>query len=162
MRKLLFIIAMFIVSCASAWANQSARGWCELGGQPVVLSGLQSVTQVQASYVGCTVTVNVVGGGLATIFSDNANTPLSNPFTASGAGLWQFYAANGHYSVTMSGAGMPSPVTYSDVLLNDATTASSYVATFFASAVTPTAASGVLRLASNDVGPCWRNNANTA
>lgn len=161
MRKLLLFLAL-ITAPALTWANQSARGWCELGGQVVVTSGLNSTTTVQASYPACTVTVNVFGGGLATIFSDNAGTPLANPFTATSSGQWTFFAANGHYTVTLTGGGLPSPVALSDILLNDPTGPTSFVGTFFSTASANPAQSGVFRLASADIGLCWRNNANSA
>lgn len=118
-KRLFLFAALMIVGALPARANQAVRGWCESGAQPVVLSGLTSTTQVQASYPLCQVSVFVHGGGLATIFSDNSGTPLANPFTAQTGGQWMFYAANGHYDVTLSGAGMSSPVTYSDILLSD-------------------------------------------
>jgi len=106
---------------APAFARQSAQGWCQVGGQSVVTNGQTSQTKVQRSAPSCTVTVNVVGGGLATIFSDNAGTPLSNPFTAASNGQWQWYGDNGHYSVVTSGGSpaLPSSVTYPDILLDD-------------------------------------------
>lgn len=97
------------------------QGWCQQGAQPVVTSGLTSTTLVQRSAASCTVTVNIVGGGLATIFADNAGTPLSNPFTAASNGQWIAYSDNGHYSVVTSGGtpALPSSVTYPDILLDD-------------------------------------------
>lgn len=46
----------------------------------------------------------------APIFTANGSV-LSNPFTATAQGYWQFYAANGQYDVKLSGGGFPSPVT---------------------------------------------------
>lgn len=120
----LFIALMAM--CASA--NQSARGWCEDGAQPVVTSGLSSLTFVQLSAPQCTVTVYLHGTTtIATIYSDNnmTPTPLANPFTATTSGQWAFYAANGHYDVLLSGGtspnAMPATVTYSDLILFDCT-----------------------------------------
>lgn len=109
----------------TAFANQSVIVDCRQGGQPVVTSGLTSTTKVLQSYPSCTITVSVHGGGIATIFSDNSGTPLANPFTAQnnpypGAGF--FYAANGRYDITISGGGITSPLTFSDILLNDPAT----------------------------------------
>jgi hypothetical protein len=120
--RLTFGILTLVVLAALvpvARANSNAQGWCESGAQIVVTSGLNSTTQVQASYPTCNVTVFVHGGGLATIYSDNSNTPLANPFAAQTSGRWIFYAANGRYDIQMSGGGLPSPVTYSDVVLSD-------------------------------------------
>jgi len=61
--------------------------------------------------------VSIHNGGTATIYSDGASTPLSNPFTSQTNGQWLFYAGNGEYDITMTGGGLPSPVTYSDVFI---------------------------------------------
>lgn len=98
---------------------QRAYGIAAEGGQLVFTSGLASTTQVEQSFPGATVTVNVHGGGLASIFSDNSITPLANPFTADSTGAWGFYAANGHYDVSLSGAGITTPIILSDILLDD-------------------------------------------
>jgi parallel beta-helix repeat protein len=115
-RKLVFLL---ILLSASAFANQSAQGYCAIGGQVVVTSGLNSATKTLQSYPTCTVSVFIHGGGLATIFSDNSNTPLANPFTATSQGYWQWYAANGRYDVVISGSGITSPFTFSDIVLQD-------------------------------------------
>jgi len=59
---------------------------------------------------------NVVGGALSTLFSDDAVTPLANPFTAQDGAEFFFYASNSRYDVFISG-----PVTDSmlDVILFD-------------------------------------------
>src|SRR5208282_4422995 len=121
MRRWLLAALTLLALTPLVRANQAAQSWCESGAQLVITSGLTSTTQVQASYPSCTITVFVHGGGLAAIYLDNqaTPTPLANPFTAQTNGQWQFYAANGHYDIQMSGAGMPTPVTYSDVILDD-------------------------------------------
>ncbi len=124
-KVMLQCVAMAILGFAgslTAFANQAALVDCKQGGQPVVTSGLTSTTKVLQSFPSCTITVNIHGAGLATIFSDNSATPLANPFTAqnspySGSGF--FYAANGRYDITISGGGIASPLTFSDILLND-------------------------------------------
>jgi len=116
---ILGLLAALLLPVAAS-ANSSARGWCEIGAQTVTTSGLTSTTQVQASYPGCSITVIIHGGGAVTIYSDNSNTPLSNPFTSTLSGQWTFFAANGRYDITLSGGGLPSPVVYSDVVLFDA------------------------------------------
>src|SRR3989304_376971 len=56
----------------------------------------------------CTVTVYLPRTlNLATLFSANGITPLSNPFTASANGQFFFYAADGTYDVRLTG-GSPS------------------------------------------------------
>jgi hypothetical protein len=119
MNRPLILLLLLLGSAGVASANDSARGWCEEGNRPVVTSGLNSTTRVQASHPSCTLTIYVHGGGLATIYSDNNLTPLANPFTSQTDGQWQFYAANGRYDVTMSSAGFSQTITYSDILLCD-------------------------------------------
>ena len=115
----LLVVSAVLLSPLATRANQNAQGWCEDGNYPLVTSGLTSTNFAQGSFPKCTVTVFVHGGGLATIYSDNASTPLSNPFTADTNGQWLFYAGNGRYDITMSGAGFPAPTTYSDIILFD-------------------------------------------
>lgn len=132
------LLGLLLLS-APAFARQSAQGWCQAGGRTVTTSGLTSTTLVQQSAPSCTVTVNVVGGGLATIFADNAGTALANPFTAASNGQWTWYADNGHYSVVTSGGTptLPSSVTYPDILLDDtSSTGFTYQAVSFSA--TPT------------------------
>jgi hypothetical protein len=93
---------------------------------------LQGYSQIQATGARvATATITVYNNGtltLATIYSDNLNTPLSNPFTSDANGLWFFYAANGRYDVQMSG-GSPtiSPAyTLSDFLLENVLTVGSW------------------------------------
>jgi hypothetical protein len=90
------------------------------GGKNVVTSGVSGTPKVMGSYPQCRVTVYLAGTlTVATIYSDNSNTPLANPFTSSTTGSFYFYAANGRYDVTMSSGGLPAPVTLGDVLLAD-------------------------------------------
>lgn len=54
-----------------------------------------------------------------TIYSDNGITPYpSNVLTTDVLGNFYFYAANGHYQITVSGAGIQT-ATKSDIILND-------------------------------------------
>jgi hypothetical protein len=157
MKKLLLLL---ILLSGSAVANQRYNGICQQSGK-VVLSGLNSTNNAELAYGGATVTVSIVGGGLATLFSDNSGTPLANPFTAASDATFSFYVANGRYSVVCTGTGVPT-ITTSDNLLNDPTGPSSFTSTFFSSATANPSATGVFRLASTDIGLCWRNNANSA
>ncbi len=106
MKKLILLVIMLAGGLA---ANQRAQGWCEAGAQTISVGGVPSSSSVQGSFPACLVTINIHGGGLATIYSDNSNTPLANPFHGSAAGIWFFYAANNHYDVTLC----------SDVLVNN-------------------------------------------
>lgn len=112
MKRLLWIVAFLMLWSSPSFADGSLAGWCELGGQNVLTSGLPSSTLVQQSFAQPTVNVFIYGTVTpATLFSDNSGTPLSNPFTASTQGYWAFFAANNAYTVTCSGGGIPSPFT---------------------------------------------------
>jgi hypothetical protein len=83
-------------------------------------NNVQTQFGAPASYA--TISVVVHGsGGAATLYSTNgpSATPLSNPFTADVNGNFFFYALDGHYDVTISGANL-TPYTVSDIILNDA------------------------------------------
>ena len=55
---------------------------------------------------GCKVTVTEnVGGGLATIYSDQAGTALGNPFKADDSGTWEFYADPNLYDISVQRRG---------------------------------------------------------
>lgn len=119
-RATLAVLALLLA--APAYAIQSASGYCQTGNQVVVTGGVNSTTKVQRSFPLCTVTVYNAGTAvLSTIYSDGSSTPLANPFTANSAGYWYFYAANGSYSVQLSGASIPAPLTLANILLNDPT-----------------------------------------
>jgi hypothetical protein len=102
---------------------ERAQGWVERGGQRPVVAGVTGATVVQQSYPNATVTVKIAGtASNAIIYADRLGvTSKANPFSASDTGYWYFYAADGRYDVTFSGGGLSSPITFSDVLLNDTT-----------------------------------------
>ena len=130
-------LAAFAIFCcleaSPSFARGRASGFCQQGNQTITVLGYQSstATPVQASYPTCTVTVNISGGGLATIYSDNSGTPLANPFTlgvspeTSTNGYWFFYADNGSYDIQFSGTGISTPFTTSAVPLLDPTSSGS-------------------------------------
>lgn len=66
---------------------------------------------------GATVSVTQLGGAAATIYSDNGATVISSVTTGSD-GSFAFYAADGRYTVTISGAGFTTK-TLTDILLED-------------------------------------------
>jgi len=72
-----------------------------------------------------TLRVEILGTDtLASLFSDDAVTPLANPFTATATGYAACYAANGRYDVTITPAdddlSADDPAyTLADVLLFD-------------------------------------------
>lgn len=75
--------------------------------------------------LGATVTVYIAGSlTLATLFADTIGTPKANPFTADlNDAYLDFYAANGHYDVQLSGGVAPNEITtpyvWGDILLAD-------------------------------------------
>lgn len=121
MRKLLLIL--FPLLCAIFPTHLSAyahwEGYCQQGGQKVVTSSVQSTTSVQQSYPQATLTVYLTGTGSpgtkATLYSDNAGTPLANPLTCSTRGYFSFYADNSSLDLTFSGTGISAPFTWGAV-----------------------------------------------
>jgi len=87
------------------------NGFSETGAQSVVTAGINSSTLVQGSYPFATIAVYLhATTSLASIFSDEFGTPLTNPFTANDDGSWVFWAANGTIvDVQMSGGEPPFP-----------------------------------------------------
>lgn len=97
-------------------ARALTQGWVEQGGNTVTTDGRVSTTLVQRSYPEATVTVFNAGTlVLATIFSTEGGGALANPFIANGDGKWQFWADQGRYDIQFSGAGIPTPYTYTAV-----------------------------------------------
>lgn len=68
--------------------------------------------------VGASVQVTAFGGGAVTIYSDNGSTPRTNPITTDANGFFEFYAADGRYTLQISGTGF-TPRTIADILLED-------------------------------------------
>lgn len=75
------------------------------------------ISAIGRPVVGAAVRVATMAGAAATIYSDNGVTPISSLVTDS-TGAFGFYAADGRYTITISGAGFPTRV-ISDVLLED-------------------------------------------
>lgn len=129
--RLSIVILLLATTASVSSANQSYHGFCEQGAKTVVTNGVSGAPRVQGSYPQCTVTVYVAGTLTpATIYSDNSNTPKANPFTANTFGYFFFYAANGHYDVTLANGGLPAPWTIGDVLLADPASGSTSVTSF--------------------------------
>ena len=85
----------------------------------VILQNAAGATSVGS---GLTATVYNIGTTtLATIYSDNGVTVVDqtlNPLVTDTNGFFSFYAANGHYTLVISGTGI-TPFTRSDILLED-------------------------------------------
>lgn len=127
-------IIVLALMATSAWGRVSLQGDCTQGNYPVQFPtlGYTSSTLVQRSFPGCTVAIYVNGTGtpgtLALIFSDNAGTPLSNPFTANASGHWQFWA-DGRVNVALSGGGISTPFTLFDYKMQDIVSVKDFGAT---------------------------------
>lgn len=95
------------------------NGWATVGGRNVLTSGLASSTLVQDSHPFAVIAVYISGTTtLATIYSDDTGTPLSNPFTADADGYWIFWAAAGVLlDVEMSGGIPPFSAAFTLVAL---------------------------------------------
>ena len=120
MRKVLFVLAFLISSVFAESQVAAIPGYCTLGASQAMLSGMNSTNYQQGIVPFCTVTVYLTGTITpATIYATSTLTPLSNPFTASNLGYWQFYASSASgYDVVLSGGIAPNsytnPVTITD------------------------------------------------
>jgi hypothetical protein len=84
---------------------------------------MQPYTDVLFSSTGPVRNVSVTiktypGGAVATIYSDNGVTTAANPLTTGNDGRFLFYAADGFYTITVSGAGITT-ATIGPILLQD-------------------------------------------
>ena len=115
------VAILSVLSSIPAHALAPITGWCEKGGVTVVTGSSSSSNKVQGSYPQCIVTVYLTGSGgtLATLYSTVGGQPLSNPFTSTLNGFWEFFAANGHYDIQLSGGGLPAAFTTGDIALFD-------------------------------------------
>lgn len=111
-----------------AQSTNPVTGYCDLGGSKAQVSGLGSTNYQQGDIPGCTISVYLHGTQtLATLYADDNNTPLSNPFTAvvspsPNAGFYIFWAEVNHgYDVVASGGTppntYPAPQTIKEVFL---------------------------------------------
>src|SRR3990167_7073917 len=120
MRKNILVIAFLMLAFwpTSLFATRERiQGFCQDGGISVTIPGTAgSCSQrFQRSYPSCQITVYLTGTvTLATLYSDSAGTAQANPFTASNAGRWFFYADGGNYDVRFSAGGIATPFTLSD------------------------------------------------
>src|SRR5208282_2084991 len=117
--KRLWVLLLLCSAWGHAQTYVAFNGNCAKGGQNVVTQGLTSSTTVIASYPLCTVSVFLTGTtNAAQIYPSATGGVLPNPFTANTDGSFLFFALPGvGYDITMSGAGLPSPVTLTGVLL---------------------------------------------
>ena len=106
------------------------------------------VTSNLAPVAGASVTVNVLGGSAATIYSDNGVTTTANPLVTDSNGNFSFYAADGRYSLSISGTGI-LPYTVNDILLEDPADNAQVIVPW-----TPTDASGAGLVFTQAAGTC--------
>ncbi len=122
MKKLL-VVLMLLVPTAVVAQTAGLAGFCELGAAQASTSGLKSTNYLQGIVPKCLVTVFLTGSTTkATIYSDGASDPLSNPFTADKDGSFLFFAAQAQgYDVQLSGGIYPNvylvPRTITDVFV---------------------------------------------
>lgn len=74
--------------------------------------------QVRAPY-NATVQINVSGGGIATIYSDNGVTLQTNPIVCDSSGEYSFYAANGLYDKVTAVPGFTTETQTASIMLFD-------------------------------------------
>lgn len=119
MKTIVFTLLLGTLSQTGAFAYAHWEGYCQQGGQVVISPGnSQSITKVQQSYPQATLTAYITGSSpltKATLYSDNAGTPLANPLTCSSRGYFSFYAADGQLDLTFSGTGISAPFTWGAV-----------------------------------------------
>lgn len=130
---LLTTLGLGLLAGAASAQTGAVNGYCTLGGAHTTVSGLASANFHQGIIPKCTVTVYLTGTTTpATLYSNQFNAPLANPFTANADGSWLFFMAMGQgVDVQMSGGvgpnTYPAPVAYTDVLVGS-TTANVYSA----------------------------------
>lgn len=117
MKRLVLIVALLLISAEVAEAQPYSRiqGFAEKGGRVIQTTPTVSY-RVQESFPGCTITVYIGSTlTLATIYSDSAGTPKSNPFVADSTGFYFFHVADGTYDIKFSGIGISTPFTISGI-----------------------------------------------
>jgi hypothetical protein len=130
MKRRILALAIFVclLTTLPSFARERAWGFCAQGGLRAYVnnsptadpSPLFTPSYWNRSYPACTVTVYLTGTTtLATLYSDDASTPLANPFTASSNGYWRYYADKGRYDTRFSNAGIVTPFTVADIQLCD-------------------------------------------
>lgn len=109
--RTLKILFLTLFLCTLASARAVLDGYCNQGAQRVLTQGVQSSNYMQRSYPSCSVTVYLSDGTTkATIFSTFGGGALANPFTAASNGYWFFWADEGQYVVSQTGAAISTPI----------------------------------------------------
>lgn len=115
------LILAMLATPAFATTYYPIQGWCQDGGELIVLQGMYSVNPAQGSHPGCQVAVFETGTiNLSTIYRDSIGTPLTNPFiTNTVNGQWIFFVPAGDaVDVTTTGGTppLPAPVTITNIV----------------------------------------------
>lgn len=122
--RLFFImaaIAAFFTGVQGQATKERYSGKCETTAN-VVTDGRSSTNKFDRIHPSCTVTVYDQGTlTLATLYSDYAGTPLSNPLTANTNGTYSFVISSGRYDIVTSNAGISPPVTVAGVFIASST-----------------------------------------
>jgi len=121
MKARIALLALLLIPASATAQIAAITNYCVLGASQATTSGLNSSNYMQGVIPSCTVTVYLTGTtNLATIYADSLSTPLTNPFIATSAGSFLFYAFTGAaYDVVLSGGFSPNvyliPVTLTDL-----------------------------------------------
>lgn len=115
------------VSLISGTPFNANSGWAGLtitiAGTPYVISSVNSnvsITLTSSAGTQASAAYSMPATAPAAIYSDNAGTPKSNPFTTdSTTGQGFFFADDGNYDVQFSGGGIVSPFTVSSQVVFD-------------------------------------------
>lgn len=119
------LLAVLVLVTGTAEARAKFQGYAEQGGMRLLNVGVMGITRStgsqqnpysQQTYPGATVTVYNAGTLTpATIYSDNAGTAKSNPFTADSTAYWFFFADAATYDIKFSGTGITLAFTLTGV-----------------------------------------------
>jgi len=122
MKRFIWLTVLLMAGTMTWSQNRSLTGWCYMGATKASTSGISSTNLLQGVIPSCEVTVFLTGTTtLATLSTDAGGlAPLGNPFTATTAGFWIFFAVgNTAYDVVLSGGNPPNvypqPVTLTAV-----------------------------------------------
>lgn len=106
MKKLLILAAVLLFS-TQTFARSFYSNYAQQGGYRVSTFNFQSLTQVQRSFPGCTVSVHTIGTTtLVPLFTDIIGTAKPNPFTAGSEGSFSFWTDSAGFDITFSGKGL--------------------------------------------------------
>ena len=110
MKKWMLCIALALAPTRLLAQTGAVTGFCDQGARHATTSGLPSSNYQQQLIPQCTITVYLTGTTtLATIYADQSNTPLTNPFTADANAQWVFWAAtNAGLDIIGSGGQIPN------------------------------------------------------